>query len=701
MTAGEAYTALDLAEIMGTTAMTISRRSRKEKWPFIKKSGRGGGKLFPIDTLPADVQSKILAGQESPTPAYNDEEKPIPDRARQTGLARLELFTAWQKMRNKARSKAKADKDFLHAYNTGISHPDIYQILGEISRTSLFRWSRRLEESEGDYRILCDHRGWAQATGIQGDLGPEAERLFCKAYLTEQQPSVALAYRTMAASLEKQGLPAPSLRSTHRFLERYVKDNYDLVVLMREGEKAYQDKVGPYITRDSSLLEVGDVLVADGHRLNFEILHPDTGRPARMTLILWFDWASRFPVGWEIMPEENTVAISSALFMAIKHLGKIPKAVYLDNGKAFRARYFTQASEERLPMELTGLYSRLGINVQFAKAYRGRSKPVERFFGTFNEQCQRLLPSYTGASIDDKPAHLHRNEKWHKARHRNLVPTVEQALAVWREYVGWHVKQPHRGLKGKTPLEVFAAGRGPGVDLDKLAWEFLWRKEVKPARCRVKLAGVFYESDALHGLKQPLLAMYQWADMREIRLYTLAGREYLGVARPVEAVNPLARYLGDDLDLLKIQAANKRVARLKKQTLQLAEEVGAGPEALESLPWMQRGETAALPPQSESPAPPSTEQMSETERRQIEAAQAAWEARKAARPAYERPHFNNPLDRYSYLFNLQTFEGVELVEEDRAFMAGYEQSPEFKITRRRFEQLRRLKESQAEMEAAQ
>ena len=79
---------------------------------------------------------------------------------------------------------------------------------------------------------------------------------------------------------------------------------------MREGEKALDDLVGPYITRDSSMLNVGDVLVADGHRLNFDCIHPFTGRPARMTLILWLDWASRMPAGWEIMPEEDTVAIN-------------------------------------------------------------------------------------------------------------------------------------------------------------------------------------------------------------------------------------------------------------------------------------------------------------------------------------------------------------------------------------------------------
>ncbi len=50
---------------------------------------------------------------------------------------------------------------------------------------------------------------------------------------------------------------------------------------MRDGEKALADKVEPYLKRDASLLEVGDVLVADGHRLNFQVINPFTGKTTR------------------------------------------------------------------------------------------------------------------------------------------------------------------------------------------------------------------------------------------------------------------------------------------------------------------------------------------------------------------------------------------------------------------------------------
>ena len=110
---------------------------------------------------------------------------------------------------------------------------------------------------------------------------------------------------------------------------------------MREGEKALNDKVEPYIERDLSKIEVGDVLVADGHVLNFEVINPFTGKPTRATLVGFLDWKSTALVGYEIMMSENTQCIASALRNAILNLGKIPKIVYQDNAERLRLNIFS------------------------------------------------------------------------------------------------------------------------------------------------------------------------------------------------------------------------------------------------------------------------------------------------------------------------------------------------------------------------
>ena len=52
---------------------------------------------------------------------------------------------------------------------------------------------------------------------------------------------------------------------------------------------------------------------------------------------------------------ENTQNIASALRNAILNLGRIPKFVYLDNGKAFRGKYFLGSADFN-EVGLKGIY---------------------------------------------------------------------------------------------------------------------------------------------------------------------------------------------------------------------------------------------------------------------------------------------------------------------------------------------------------
>ena len=53
---------------------------------------------------------------------------------------------------------------------------------------------------------------------------------------------------------------------------------------------AYHDKVETYIKRNIPKVEVGDVLIADKHVLNFQVIDPFTGKPTRAILVGFLDW---------------------------------------------------------------------------------------------------------------------------------------------------------------------------------------------------------------------------------------------------------------------------------------------------------------------------------------------------------------------------------------------------------------------------
>ncbi len=64
------------------------------------------------------------------------------------------------------------------------------------------------------------------------------------------------------------------------------------------------------------------------------------------------------------MLEENTQCIASALRNSIINLDMIPKIVYQDNGRAFRAKYFTD-DKGFTELGFQGLYAKLEIETVF------------------------------------------------------------------------------------------------------------------------------------------------------------------------------------------------------------------------------------------------------------------------------------------------------------------------------------------------
>ena len=401
MAVKDAYSTKELVIMLCMAKSNVLARAAREGWQFRPRPGRGGGKEWLVASMPEATRLQLAkAVAESSVPApITPSDIVIPDWSHAIGLARFRLVMEWRERCAKSKqTKRMASAMFELAYRTGQLLPNIHEQLGDVSIKTLYRWDAILRDHNDDYQALCDRRGAWTSGGPKGlgQVGREAESIFLKAYLNDRQPSMRLAWLATCAVLEKQGRSTPSYSSVARMFKRFDAENHDVVVLMREGAKALEDKVGKFLNRDDGLLKVGDVLVADGHKLNFLIINPETGKPARYTLVGWQDWASRMFLGFELMPSENTQAIASSFYRAIMQLGKKPGCVLLDNGKAFKNKFFEgQADIE----ELDGLYLRLGINVMHSQPYVGRTKIIERWWGDFDRQAECAIDSYIGRSI--------------------------------------------------------------------------------------------------------------------------------------------------------------------------------------------------------------------------------------------------------------------------------------------------------------
>ena len=489
--------------------------------------------------------------------------KYTPEKAKQNALAKLDLIRKWQEFRRKAVNKLQADYDFVKLHNTSNSY--LFSVLGKISRGSLHRWKASLDGTE-DYTRLIPNYKYVSVNEYRTCLTDEEIKIFMSLLLHPNRICIGKAIALTKYKLKEQGQSFIPADITFRRYAKWFKDNnYDKWVLARDGEKALSDKVEPYIKRDASLLDVGDILVADGHKLAFQVINPFTGKPCRATLVGFLDWKSTALVGYEIMLEENTQCIASALRNAIINLDMIPKIVYQDNGRAFRAKYFTD-DKGFGGLGFYGLYAKLGIETVFARPYNARSKVIERFFKEFQEGFEKLMPSYVGSSIINKPAYLKRNEKFHSNLHNDYIPTIEETIKMIDMWLKFKNSQPCTNAPNMTIAEVLVNRKKQDIDTSLLD-DLMLASEVKTIqRNGVRFLNCDYFDERLYGLRGKVLVKYNLFDLTNVKVFTPKG-EYLCTAERVTETHPMAKILGTVEDLEDYKQKIQKQQKLKRKTI--------------------------------------------------------------------------------------------------------------------------------------
>ncbi len=489
--------------------------------------------------------------------------KYTPEKAKQNALAKLDLIRKWQEFRRKAVNKLQADYDFVKLHNSSNSY--LFSVLGKISRGSLHRWKASLDGTE-DYTRLIPNYKYVSVNEYRTCLTDEEIKIFMGLLLHPNRICIGKAIALTKYKLKEQGQSfIPADITFRRYAKWFKNNNYDKWVLARDGEKALSDKVEPYIKRDASLLDVGDILVADGHKLAFQVINPFTGKPCRATLVGFLDWKSTALVGYEIMLEENTQCIASALRNAIINLDMIPKIVYQDNGRAFRAKYFTD-DKGFGELGFYGLYAKLGIETVFARPYNARSKVIERFFKEFQEGFEKLMPSYVGSSIINKPAYLKRNEKFHSNLHNDYIPTIEETIKMIDMWLKFKNSQPCTNVPNMTIAEVLENRKKQNIDKSLLD-DLMLATEVKTIqRNGVRFLNCDYFDERLYGLRGKVLVKYNLFDLTNVKVFTPKG-EYLCTAERVTETHPMAKILGTVEDLEDYKQKIQKQQKLKRKTI--------------------------------------------------------------------------------------------------------------------------------------
>ena len=570
----------EIAQAKGLkSTRSIRMEINKPESKYISREVKvNGGMSYEIlfSSLEPELQQKLRKCETKSMAIVPLNYKPpvITDKARQTANHRMNIVKAALEHRNKYPSIKEADAEFLDLYNSGLYLPKAYEFLGSISIGTLRRYIQAYKKTGNAESLIPQYKITKQGE-YNSILDDNMKKVLLALLLHQNKFGYNTAIRLAKQVLIKKGYDEDALPSNitfKRFAEHFRRNHYAEWVLRREGMKAYHDKVEPYIERDISKIEVGDVLIADGHVLNFQVINPFTGKPTRATLVGFLDWKSTALVGYEIMMSENTQCIASALRNSILNLGLIPKVVYQDNGKAFKAKYFQNIDFDEAGFN--GIYAKLGIKSVFAKPYNARAKVIERFFLEFQEEFEKMMTSYIGTSIENKPAWMKRGEKLHREMHnkltKNYIPTIQETIKFIDCWLDYHNSKPCPNNRSKTIQEMLNDISKENIDKSILN-DLMMKTEARTINKHgITFLGMHYRSDYLLDLREKVFIKYSLFDLSKVIVYSIKG-EFLCIARQVEKVHPMANHLGTvkDMEQFKqqIQKQQRRFKRVKKEFL--------------------------------------------------------------------------------------------------------------------------------------
>ena len=714
----EAYTTIELEKLLGFVKTTVLRRARKEGWESFAHKVQGGGKEWLFSSMPQPTQLAIRTAEgrialeaapvESNIEVYKQtlaspgQLNAIDKNRRSKALIKADIIQQYLDWQQKHGYAVRSKQGFVDAYQAGAWPKLLAEFGPRLSWKSIERWKVKLSETD-DVLSLVDARGLAHRG--KSLLTDRHRMLILGQILNPNGLNASQCARRVQSLCKAEGLYEPSDVTIRRFIKQYSSSCFDEWTFFREGQKAWNDKCAISILRDWSQVSVGDVVIADGHTLNFETVDPETGKPKRMTLLLFYDGASNYPLGWEVMTTENVECISSAFRRACITLGKYPLVIYIDNGKAFRAKYFEHTPDFQQAGFL-GLYTSLGCSVIHAWPYHGQSKTIERFFGTFHDM-EVGIASYVGNSIANQPPRMHRGEVMHRRLYERMggrpltLEETHMAIAEWfSEYV--HRPQYKSHLKGKTPREIFELGVGPGVDIERLTL-LMMQKEIRTiTKDGIRMFGKLYWHEALSSRRHSVVVRYDNQSPHTMLVFDEYG-EFICEARDREhfkiacGVHPAASVLGTAAQQEELAAA----VELKKSQERLA---GASarqmlnevvlPEAQRQIEAKKQAKILPVPKQAFKP-------LSKEEEEKFEAATARYRAeidtKNSSKLKYTPSHqkrFKDEIERYHYLFLTANEDEISLDERDHEWMEKFEQSEFYhKHLKRRYEQFLFLFES--------
>jgi len=343
-----------------------------------------------------------------------------------------------------------------------------------ISLRTLQLWERAYSARGADGRPrgvegLIDKRGnEPKGGGAHEARSQEAIDYFYGVFHAGSRQSIKASHKATLHRAKAHGWTWPqSYAATTKWLARY--DDLAESCIHREGRKAYTQQFMPFMERDYSALQPGEIFVTDHTKADFWAREGDVQMRPWLTAMI--DARTRRIVGWHLGRTPHQDAILATMRKAFRDCA-VPSQVYMDHGADFLSALltgYTKRETARLRaahgpdwQELVaqqqkvywhGVLAELGIETVAAIQSSPWSKGIiERWFGTFNDQCSKTFATYCGHDAASKPNGLEEVRAV-----AGDVPTLDEARTRIGEWIELYNQTEHtgQGMDGATPMTAW------------------------------------------------------------------------------------------------------------------------------------------------------------------------------------------------------------------------------------------------------
>lgn len=507
-------TVKEVSRLVGVQERTIRNNVQRGKYGdenkgFVYINGRGGyrGKILKIalESLPQFAQDR-----------YN--------QLQCVGIQQdcIELL---KKCNDKQRELVDHKIQIIHEFEfSGLSGKRFLEQYNErngetVTLNQLYDWKRKLDS--GGIAALVDERG-GHNRGTSS-IPDEAWELFKSWYLTQQRRSVKLCYD----KVKEQYPNIPGIRA----FERRVKREFTEYVLKRYrgNYKDFRDLL-PYHERTKEGIDSNEIWSSDHHTCDTFVLDK-RGNAVRPTLTVITDIRSTRIMAFKVRDSEgNTSVIKQCLRDAMVKFG-VPLKFYTDNGKDYTSKELSQDYPD-------SLVNALGIKQILAQPYHGQSKPVERFFETFEERCGKLFRTYSGSNAINRPDDTRMLNK--KLAKKSYIPTIDEYVETVTAYIAEYNSTAHSGrdMDGKTPNQVYLENlhykrEVKNTDILRLlCGRFITRTVGRNGICMNNTTFTEYDGKLLPYYKKKVTVVYDPDDMMNLTVLEYESKKFICNIQP-------------------------------------------------------------------------------------------------------------------------------------------------------------------------